>query len=53
MYVYNFFELAHKDLLLGFKEDCNILMSLLYFRRKDGGHSSGDYKIGSFSSCGL
>lgn len=37
----------------GFKEDCNILMFLLCFRRKDGGHPSGDYEIGFFRFCGL
>lgn len=25
MDVYNFFELAHKELLPGFKEECNVL----------------------------
>lgn len=45
MHVYIFFECAPKDLLLGFNEECNILIFFLYFRRKDDGHSSDDHKI--------
>lgn len=45
MYASSFFELAHKYFLLGFSEEYNIPTFLLYFRRNNNGHSSGDYEI--------